>query len=372
MDDPLPPKKTRNVNLDVLRGFFVSLALLQHFAYYWNIWFIDHFKDHDRGVFSFYNDLVGKNIILEDPIAFHLLVFFTPWVSQVYLSLAAFNLSFRDHHDFIRVFPKKIKIFISLFIFFVFENFLVAATFGEAISFYPLMSWMVILTLIATVYKFFNIKGVIILFILSLLSWSTSDIFIWGDQFERFVRFNVHPYFEYDARIEYFLPSGCIGFLLGHLHFHKEKWGDARYFFAMAFGVIIIGVYNIFGEPFTLNRFDILATEHDLAETFFGTLNIIGINSFVIMLFSMLNQKNIHLAFLKPLKWIGINSLLIFGLHRILFVHLIAPIRVYLGAVFNWPIYPSFFNELTHLIIVCFIVYLIQKSNIIELFRRQN
>lgn len=371
MDDALSYKSKRNTNLDVLRGFFVGLALLQHFAYYWNIWFLYHFKDKGLGVFSFYNEQINHSLILEDPIAFTLLVFFTPWVSQVYLSLAAFNLAARKHSDFKRVFPKKLKTFLILLVFFIFENFLVAASFGEAISFYPLMSWMVILSLIATVYRYFNIRGVIILLLLSMLTWTFQYILIWGDQLERFFQYNVHPNFEYDARIEYFLPSGCLGFILGHLHFHQQKWREGRYLVPMAFGIMIIGLYNIFGEPFTLNRLDILATEHDLADTFFGTLNILGINSLVIMTACLLFEKNIKFDFLKPLKWIGVNSLLIFGLHRILFVHILAPIRVYLGAFFEWKIYPSFVHEMGHLIIICFIVLLIQKSNILELFRRQ-
>lgn len=368
MDDPLPPQPTRIVNLDVMRGFFVSLALLQHFAYYWNIWFIDHFKDAGFGIYSFYQGNIDKNLILEDPLAFVLLVFFTPWVSQIYLSMAAFNLASRKSDVFARVFPSKIKIFISLFCFFVFENFLVAASFGEAISFYPLMCWMVVLSLLSLLYRYFSIQGVLGLLFLSLIAWIWSDLFIWGDRLEGVVRTYIHPYFEYDARIEYFLPSGCLGFILGYLHYHKNEWGDGRYLILMGLGIMIIGVYSIFGEPFTLNRFDILATEHDQAETLFGTLRILGINAFVIMTTVFLHQKKISLAWLKPLHWIGINSLLIFGLHRILFVHLIAPTRVTIGALIEWPIYPSFFHELMNLIIVCLIVLLIKKSKILAIF----
>jgi hypothetical protein len=368
MDDPLPPKKTRIVNLDVMRGFFVSLALLQHFAYYWNIWFIDHFKDAGMGIFSYYKDQIGERIYLADNLAFHLLVFFTPWVSQVYLSLAAFNLARRTQGEFKKVHLTKIKIFLMLFCFFFFENFFVAATFGEAISFYPLMCWMVVLTLISLFYRKFGINGVIILFLISFIPWFWSEVFIMGDRLERFMRYAVHPYFEYDARLEYFLPSGCLGFLLGHLHFHKQKWGIGRYLVVMGVGVLLISIYNVFGEPFTLNRFDILATEHDQSETLFGTMRILGINSLVISLALLLQQKGMSFGRLKPLRWIGVNSLLIFGLHRILFVHLIAPIRVYLGAELDWPIYPSFFQELSHLIIVCLIVLIIKKSNILSLF----
>ena len=61
MDEPLPPNKTRIVNLDVLRGFFVSLALLQHFAYYWNIWFIDHFKSNNELISIYFQQLMGTN-----------------------------------------------------------------------------------------------------------------------------------------------------------------------------------------------------------------------------------------------------------------------------------------------------------------------
>jgi hypothetical protein len=104
--------------------------------------------------------MIGKQIA-SDNINYWLAIIFTPWVSQIYLTMSAFNLARKDQLSFSEGMTAKFKAFGLIFLYFVFENFIVAPNFGQALSFYPIMLWMVVLTLLSVIYRFLGIKGIV-------------------------------------------------------------------------------------------------------------------------------------------------------------------------------------------------------------------
>ena len=93
------------------------------------------------------------------------------------------------------------------------------------------------------------------------------------------------------------------------------------------FGLALVAIYALIGDTFTVRIDDVFSTEHDLAKTFSGTTYIIGIQAMLISFFLWLENKNYK--FNVPLvNWVGMYSLMIFALHRIFFVKLIAPVSI--------------------------------------------
>lgn len=329
--------KKRIINFDFLRGFFILLALYQHYGCYLNIWYKEYFNV--KGFLgtnpTIHSSMIGT-ILTSDQISFYFATIFVPWVSQVYLTLAAFNLAKRSNTDFKRVFPTKIRIFSIIFFLFVLENFLVAPDLGEAVSFYPMHAWMVILILLSIFYRYFGIKGVISIFLISLVKWFPMGIDL-SNNFELIVKNNFHEFFEYDARIDYFLTSGCLGFLMGYSYFQRPTFflKDLKKIFLS--GTIMLLVYFIFGPDFHFDLKDAFSSEHDLAKTLIGSVGIWGAQLTLLPFFLILEGKDIILNF-KPIIYIGINSFFIFYLHRIFFVHLYMPMREILSVFLNQPL----------------------------------
>lgn len=94
----------------------------------------------------------------------HLLaIVFTPWVSQIYLTMAAFNLAKKDQLTFRSEIGNKFKVFGMILLYFILENFIVAPNTGQAVSFYPIMLWMIILGFISLIYNYVGIRGILAL-----------------------------------------------------------------------------------------------------------------------------------------------------------------------------------------------------------------
>ncbi|MCO4794113.1 MAG: hypothetical protein KC493_10390 [Bacteriovoracaceae bacterium] len=324
---------SRIENFDLLRGFFIFLALWQHFAYYLNIWYVDYF--HESGVleknYMSHKHMIGYNLPV-DFFSHWAAWFFTPWVSQVYLTLAAFNLAKRTKEDFQEVFKPKMKIFGLLYFFFVMENLIVAPNFGEGISFYPIMSWMVILILISVLFKYFGLKGVIGLMVLSFGKWLLPDSFLEQPMFEYWMQEHVHAQYEFDAQVDYFLTSGCLGFILGYIHHHKSEWGFKREAWQSIVGFLLFLIWFIWGDAFTVNFMDVFESEHDLADDPIGLLSILGVQLMVLSGFLFMEKKGIQLK-LPILHWVGVNSLTVFAFHRVVFVFFLVPFMMIIA---NW------------------------------------
>jgi hypothetical protein len=361
---------SRIVNFDLLRGFFIFLALWQHFAYYLNIWYAEYFREMgvlEKNYLS-HKHMIGFNLPV-DSFSHWAAWFFTPWVSQVYLTLAAFNLSKRSQEEFKSVFAGKLKIFGLFYLYFVMENILVAPNFGEGISFYPIMSWMIILTLNAVFYRYFGIKGVLILFVLSFAKWFVPDSWYDSGGLEYWMQQNVHAQYELDAQIHYFLTSGCMGFILGWLHSQKEDWGFKRELGQFVLGFILLMTWVIWGEKFTVNFMDVFETEHDLADDILGLLSILGVQLMVLSSFLLAEKKGFSFK-IPLLHWIGVHSLTIFAFHRVLFVHFFVPFMMIVANFNKTILINKWYICWGSTLLVCLFTWFVQKTQIHKLVVR--
>ncbi|MFA6237377.1 MAG: hypothetical protein WC635_08640 [Bacteriovorax sp.] len=287
---------------------------------------------------------------------------FTPWVSQVYLTLASFNLAKKSQLIFKEKLWQKLKVFGLIYLFFLMENFIVAPNMGQAISFYPIMLWMVIMSILAVVYSYTGIKGILAVTLLSLLRW-TLPIDIISNLVQSFVVYNIHPGFEYDARIEYFFTSGCLGFLMGYAHYHLPHLKTKKDIYFILTGLVFVAFYVAYGDTFIIDPANAFAHEHDLAQNFSGTLYILGIQAIVISSFLWLERKSIRLK-VPVFNWVGMNSILVFSFHRIFFVRILAPISVLIGSLYGRTLGASTFELYTYVGITIAVCFFIKESRL--------
>lgn len=329
------------------------------------MWYVEYFRDSMAltSTYAVHFPMIGKQIST-DLINHWMAYLFTPWVSQIYLTMAAFNLAKRDPLTFNDNLVDKFKIYGQILVYFIFENFLVAPNLGQALSFYPIMLWMIILGIISLVNKYLGLKGVLALSLIAMLRF-VIPVELISNLFEEIIQNNIHPGFEYDARIEYFILSGCLGFIMGHVHYHLPRYRHNKDFLFVGFGILLMMIYLLIGDTFVIYDNDFFRTEHDLARTFSGTAYIVGIQAFVISLFLWLEKKSIR--FNVPLiNWIGIYSLMIFALHRILFVKVIAPVSVLLGSLMGRTLSAATWEIYIYIFITLGMCYFVSKSQIVE------
>lgn len=357
---------SRIVNLDFLRGFFVILALHQHFTYYMNMWYVDFFRDTIalKSTYAIHLPLIGTQLLSGD-ISYWFAYLFTPWVSQIYLTMSAFNLAKKNQEEFGQGLSGKFKIYGLILIYFIFENFIVAPNTGQAISFYPIMLWMVVLMLLSLVYNYMGIKGIAVLTLLSL-SIFVVPVELISDFFEEIIRTRVHPGYEYDARFEYFILSGCLGFIMGHVHYHLPNYKSKKDFIFIGIGAALVSLYMVAGEPFIVYQSDVFRTEHDLARTFTGMAYILGIQSIVISSFLWLERKKIYLR-VPIISWVGVNSLLVFALHRIFFVKFIVPLSMLLGSMSGRTMSANFVEIYIYIFITLGLCYFVKVTPISDI-----
>ena len=358
--------KTRIVNLDFLRGLFVILALDQHFTYYINMWYVEYFRDVMAltSTYKIHYSMIGKQISTDH--FNHILgLIFTPWVSQIYLTMASFNLARKAQTLFRDELSAKLKVFGLIFIFFLMENFIVAPNTGQAISFYPIMLWMVVMSILSIAYSVTGISGVLVLTVLSFFRWILPMGMI-SNLFQSLIIYNIHPGFEYDARIEYFFTSGCLGFLMGFAHYQMPNLKKIKDYYFILMGLVFVSVYWMWGDTFIIDPSNSFAHEHDLAQTFTGTLYILGIQAIMISAFLILEKKNIRLN-VPIVSWVGLNSLLVFAFHRIFFVRILAPLSVMIGTQLNRTIGASTIELYSYIGITLAMAYFIKVSKMGDL-----
>jgi hypothetical protein len=357
---------TRIVNLDFLRGLFIILALDQHFTYYINMWYVEYFRDAIAltSTYKIHFPMIGK-VIATDHLNYMLGMIFTPWVSQVYLTLASFNLAKKSQYLFKEELGSKLKIFALIYIFFMMENFIVAPNLGQAISFYPIMLWMVVMSILGIVYSFAGIRGILVITLISLFRW-VIPMDLMSNLFQSVIIYNVHPGFEYDARIEYFFTSGCLGFLMGYVHYHKPNRRHLKDIYFILMGIVFVAFYLAYGDPIAQDPANAFAFEHDLARSFSGTLYVLGIQAIVISGFLWLEKKSIRFN-IPIVNWVGLNSILVFAFHRIFFVRILAPLSVLFGSLYGRTLGASIFEMYTYVGITLAVCYFIKASRLGDL-----
>jgi hypothetical protein len=257
-----------------------------------------------------------------------------------------------------------------LFFVFYLENFIVANDFGQAISFNPIMLWMIVLSIISIFYSKFGVKGILVITVLSLSRWilPISEL---SSLLEDLIKVNVHPSFEYDAKIEYFFTTGCLGFLFGYLHYHANK-DFVRKVMAINFvSLVFIALYFAIGNIYSVDARDIYMHEHDCSKTFLGSLFMWGVEAIVI-LNAVLLERFGYIIKNKFFLWVGINSLFIFLAHKILFLKVIMPITTFVYAKLGWGITNNYYEVFTYVGLVLFLCWLIQKFELGSIINSKN
>lgn len=323
----------RNVWFDFLRGAFIWQALWEHYGCMLNIWYMWYFKESNAlsmGLYSSHQTMIGQ-FNHPDAVSMWAGHTFIPWVTEIYLTMAAFNLAKRSQEEFSKTWLNKIWIFFLLFCFFIGEKFIVATSFGEALSLSPLLTWMIVLSIISVLYRFMGLTGVIFLFVIFMAQW-------WipfpTDSLETFLQVNVHPMINLDAGIQHFASSGALGFMMGYLYYQKpDLLGKFQWWYLIALGAVLGFVGNHFAPPFDFPFTDLYRDEHLKTTTFPGTVEVLGIQIVVIVLALLAHMKNIRVPkVFNFLVWIGVNSLAIFAFHKIFFLQMWMPVMTWITA----------------------------------------
>ena len=136
-------------------------------------------------------------------------------------------------------------------------------------------------------------------------------------------------------------------------------------FFA-GIGFALVLLYVLLGDPFTVDPADVLSTEHSLARTFTGTCYVLGIQAIVISAFLWLERKGIRFN-VPVITWVGVNSILVFALHRILFVKLIVPFSGLIASMNGWILSADIIYVYTCILITLGICYFIKVSPVSDI-----
>jgi hypothetical protein len=361
----------RLVNLDTLRGLFIFLALLEHFTYFVNYLYIDFFKDaiaFNNSPYYIYKFLDGKHMPASGVLV-TLYKYLGFWIEHIFLTLAAFNLAKYSQSELNTALKGKLKLFVVLFFIFLAENFMVARHFGEAISIYPIMSWFVILGLLSFIYSKLGSGGVATLLIAGLLLLFNPVGPIWevSLELEEWAQAFIHPEIEYNAKLEYFIPSACMGFFLGHVHYQKKLWSRYKDFAFLVGGLLLSLFFFKYGNFPKVNPRDIFEYEYVLAKSGVGMTGILGIQMFVISLVLYLEKIKINPT-IPLINWIGKYSLLVFLFHRVFFVHLYVPLRIFIGAHISYPLTNTFTEQFIGISFCVGLTYLVKNGRIFKKF----
>ncbi|MCB0358559.1 MAG: hypothetical protein KDD44_02960 [Bdellovibrionales bacterium] len=334
-------------SLDFLRGLYLFLAGMQHFAGYLNT--------------------AGLQLDWGASMLFWLL---TPSGDQVFLALAAFNLAKRSRDDFRSVYLPKVSVYASLFVFFFFEGFFRSFDLGGALTWSALLTWMVILILIASLYRFTGVRGVVALFVLQCGFWLL-PFSEWNAALTVYVRRTLFlPSFFYDAALDLFVGSGCVGFLLGYWYAHCRRPGAKWLFAPFALGLLMQIPFAIAGTFWELSPTWVWLGEYYVAEQFTGIVSIWGIELALIAF--ALGMGDIGWPLRAPIiNWAGRYSLLIFAFHQTFFVRVLLPVRFHFGELLGYPPTARLIELATFVLITFFFCWLLLRSGLLLLMQRQ-
>lgn len=355
MNAPTAAARPRVHALDFLRGCFILLACIQHYSGFINAWYPPGTTPPAR-------------LAIDDTIWF-LFQTLSPWGDHLFLFLAAFNLSIRSRDDFREVFPAKVRFYGVLALFFLFEPFLVERNLGDALTFGPLLAWMIILTLLALLHRAFGWKGVAAAFALHLLVFAF-DVKASNDTVEAAVREALAlPGFRYESRLDLFFGSGCVGFLLGTWYHHGPRAPAWRMETALGVAIVAFLPWLLWGTWWQVDRHDVWRFEYVVAESGLGLLVIWAFNAAAIAGLLLIEHR------WRPVRvpivnWLGISSLLAFAMHRVVFARILAPLRDYVAFRYELPVHNTIGEVAVFIAFTLLAVLVVQKTRMLRVLDR--
>ena len=330
-----------------------------------NFWYVDYFSNYEY-LWSYYKvhaPFIDRILPVDKPTEV-ILWWGTSWISQIFLTIAAFNLALRSPEEFAKVFPQKIKMFVALLLFFICENMVVAPNFGEALSIYPIHVWMIILALFSVAYRYMGLFGIAILGVISLLRivFPVADL---SFGLNHYLKGTFHSAFEYNARIELFLTSASMGFFLGYLYYQRPQQSRRYFPHLSVLGLFLVTTYLIFGDDFYIDPKNVFKTEHLLLNSSLGLLGVLGCQLTVLTSAVIMEPKR-AIPFGKVLLWIGQHTLLIYALHRVMFIYILGPIRMYVGELMGKPLNNNLLENICFITLTLGIIYLLKRQRVLE------
>jgi hypothetical protein len=327
-------------------------ACSEHFSQFLNVWYIETFKKNDiinRNDFPvlveqylFHIDNIGR-ILPTDPIGSVLALMFVPWATHMFIGFAGYNISRKEPAVLRENLGNINKILFFMFLLFYAENFIVSNEFFAGLLISPVITWMLILIFSNSVYAFFGFGGVLITFFSSLiLKMLSNSGFFQINLFSQIIS-SIHPRIVESTEPLNYLPSCLIGTLFGAYvnQYKKDKPFSNRT--KLFFGALTIFFLWQSRHLFRHDPSDIFSFDELLITNNFGILFVISI---IVTSLTILHQleKQKPYAWLRPLEYVGIHSLGIYLIHRILFSSVLAPIRFHLGSYFKLPMTNNVFE----------------------------
>lgn len=293
-------------SLDILRGCALILAVWQHYFYLDQAWFYEYVD----------LDLQPSGV---STTGFVLCSIFTPWVSHIFIFLASFNLALVHKTPLYR----RRLWWLAYFVVMLLENYLVAPNLDEALTMQPIHIGILCMFSVSFIQEKFRLRGVAVAFGLFLLTlpW----LWQFGDMLEAVLQIQLGWHdFEYNARLEYFFGTSCLGVLLGHWLWHiptKRTWA------LILIGLLCLIPWLIFGSPYRVDPQNVFANEYLLSRELVGLLAIWG--WLTALTSGLVNLERIGWNFSRwhLIIWISLNTWTIFATHRLAYVYVYGPLR---------------------------------------------
>jgi hypothetical protein len=360
-----PLEQRRWISLDCLRGVAIVLALYQHFGYFLSFWYMAYIKPFhftDPAYQSHAQAYREGWVLGVDDASRWFLETLPPWITHLYIVLAGFNIGLKSPKQTQEVLRPRLLVFAGLLYFFTLENFVVAMSFGDAVSIYPLQMWMILLALTNVVYARAGLRGVGFLFLISFARFLLPiDAFV--DSLEVKMAHFVHRDWEYNARFEYYLGSASLGVLLGS----QLRRGISIRVHSVVFGfcAALMLVCVLFWIPPRLVEREYFQHEHALINSVLGTAGIYLTCIFFVSGFLLIERLS-RFPRIPVFYWAGVSSILVFALHRVCFVHITLPIYEWIAAQAHVSMRSSFMIASLHVFSVLFVIAALQKLRVFD------
>ena len=361
----------RNDFQDLVRGFIVVLACLEHFGAALNSWYITTFdpsqivnlwqNPKEVSLYLFHSSWLGHPLPV-DRLMSTVCLTLAPWLTHLFIALSGYNLARTSRADHQKSYTTKLKLFVFLFFLFVAENLIISPNFGMGLALFPVPVWFLILSTLLILDVMLGFKWIIAIFLFSVFLNLTLAIQGRHLQLLNPLIESIHPWAHGSTEPLHFFPDAILGFIFGRSFGHIQGKISSRVH-AILLTVMIAfttGAYFFCKDYFKIDPEMLFAYDDILFYAPAGQLFILGILTSCLVLIHKFQDLRIP-RFFRPFIWVSVHSLGIFFIHRIVFIKLLAPLRFHLGSYFSIPMTNSSIELLIYLGITLLIYKLLHK-----------
>ncbi len=323
----------------------VMLACLEHFSYHLNVWYLYSFDStHIQSLwnqpslvplYEFHQKYLGHFLPVDK--AFQWVgILFIPWLTHLYIALSGYNLARKTQAETRANLSRSLKIHGFLFCLFMGESLIVSSDFGTALSLFPITIWFAILALSSSIYAWFGVRGVFAsLAIIAIHRFASLFHLIQPLSVDPILS-AIHPWASHSTEPADYLLDCLFGFWVGWMHFIKKTSNKDKGIMASgsALATLIVGLF--IADLFKINPDAVTANDELLSSQPLGVVFILFIEATVLLLVARLEHWSVP-SFFKLFTWVGVNSIGVFFIHRIIFLKIFAPIRLHIGSCFDLP-----------------------------------